>query len=74
MSSKFTDVMKAAKDEKQKPAKDERQKASSDNIVNVCIQVPLSLRKRWTIEATTREVSLKDLIVEAVEKHLSEQQ
>lgn len=72
MNGKFTDVMKAAKEEKKKPAKDERQKESLENIVNVCIKVPLSLRKRWTIEATTREVSLKELIIEAVEEYLIE--
>lgn len=72
MSGKFTDVMNAAKDAKQKEYKDDRKQASSDAIVNVCIKVPLSVRKRWTIEATTREVSLKDLVVEAVEEYLAE--
>ena len=76
MTGKFTDVMQAAKTEKQKSAKAEKQKASLDEkqksakeketIVNVCIKVPKSLRKNWSIEATQQDLSLKDFIIEAV--------
>jgi hypothetical protein len=70
MTGKFTDVMKAAKDEKKKPVKDTSMKNSSDKIVNVCIKVPLALRREWTIEATSRDMSIKDLIIDAVEEYL----
>lgn len=76
MTGKFTDVMQAAKTEKQKSAKTEKQIASLDeekksakekeSVVNVCIKVPKSLRKTWTIEATQQDLSLKDFIIEAV--------
>jgi predicted HicB family RNase H-like nuclease len=77
MSGKFTDVMKAAKDEKQKDVKDERQivskddrqKASLDDVVNVCIKIPRSVRKRWTMAATQSDMTLKDWIMDAIEKH-----
>ena len=108
MAGKFTDVMKAAKDEKQKAslddgmqssedvrqspstsqkaiskdaeqktskddgmlsAKEEKQKTSSDELVNVCIKVPKSLRKKWTIEAAQADMTLKDRIVEAMAEH-----
>lgn len=76
MTGKFTDVMKAAKTEKQKSVKAEKQIASLDEdkksakdkerVVNVCIKVPKSLRKNWTLEATQQDLSLKDFIIEAV--------
>ena len=68
MTGKFTDVMKAAKTEKKKSSKEERKKQSAqqEEIVNVCIKVPKSLRKEWTIKATQEDMSLKDFIIEAV--------
>lgn len=77
MSGKFTDVMKAAKDERQKLVKDDRQVASKDEvqkvaedeIVNVCIKVPKSVRKRWTLAATEADMTLKDWLLEAAKQH-----
>lgn len=44
---------------------------SREELVRVNLNVPVSQRQRWKMEAVSRGVPLSDLIVQAVEVHLS---
>ncbi len=44
---------------------------SREELVRVNLNVPVSQRQRWKLEAVSRGVPLSDLIVQAVEVYLS---
>lgn len=71
MSGKFKEVMRKAKDEKSKAEpKSEPVSKDAEKIVNLCIKIPKSQRKAWTLAATEQDLTLKDLVINAVEDYL----
>jgi hypothetical protein len=76
MSGKYGDLIKKAREpESHNSGKPENQKASKPDDepeVNLCIKVPLSLRRHWASEAKRRGVSMTRVIVAALKAEFGE--
>ncbi|NJN76721.1 MAG: hypothetical protein HC796_11810 [Synechococcaceae cyanobacterium RL_1_2] len=72
MSGKFGDLIgkaKISKPENQKTGKQENQKeqiTEPEKMVNLCVKVPKSLRQHWAAEAKRQDITMTEVIVEAL--------
>jgi hypothetical protein len=62
---------------KSKPLKQVRQNlpvqiVTQEDLVRINLNVPKSIRSRWKIEAAKRDVTLTDLILDAMKKYSGE--
>lgn len=73
MSGKYGDLIKQArKPENQESRKTEVEEAATESEVNLCIKVPVSLRRHWSAEAKRTGVTMTSVIVEALKARFGE--
>lgn len=73
MSGKYGDLIKQArKPENQETRKTEVEEAVTQPEVNLCIKVPVSLRRHWSAEAKRTGVTMTSVIVEALKARFGE--
>ncbi|BAZ71301.1 hypothetical protein NIES4106_60980 (plasmid) [Fischerella sp. NIES-4106] len=72
--SKYGDLIKKAREpENQNSGKPEDQKTpQQDPEVNLCVKVPLSLRRHWASESKRTGVSMTSIIIEALKAKFGE--
>ena len=62
--SKYSEIIKEArKDVNHNTIKPEE---TAEEMVNLCIKVPLSLRRHWAGESKKRGISMTEVIIEAL--------
>lgn len=72
MSGKYGDLIKKAREpEDQKAGKPDNQ-TTSEPEVNLCVKVPISLRRHWSAEAKRTGVTMTAVIVEALKDRFGE--
>jgi hypothetical protein len=68
--SKYSDIFKEArKDVNQNTIKPEE---TVEEMVNLCVKVPLSLRRHWAGESKKRGISMTEVIIEALKNEFGE--
>jgi hypothetical protein len=64
--SKYSEIFKEAR-------KEVRQNTiKPEELVNLCIKVPLSLRRHWASESKKRGISMTEVIIEALKNEFGE--
>jgi len=63
MSGKYTEVIKKAREPK---SQETIQPESQDENVNLCVKVPLSLRRYWMARAKEQGITVTSVIIEAL--------
>jgi hypothetical protein len=80
-SSKYGDLIKKAREpENQKASKPDDQKTSEPETtqaptepeVNLCVKVPVSLRRHWSAEAKRTGVTMTSVIISALKARFGE--
>lgn len=76
MSGKYGDLIKKAREpEDQKAGKPDNQIIKPEETepeVNLCVKVPISLRRHWSAEAKRTGVTMTAVIVEALKDRFGE--
>ncbi len=68
--SKYSEIFKEArKDVNQSTIKPEE---IVEEMVNLCVKVPLSLRRHWAGESKKRGISMTEVIIEALKSEFGE--
>lgn len=68
--SKYSELFKEArKDVRQNTIKPEE---TVEEMVNLCIKVPLSLRRHWAGESKKRGISMTEVVIEALKNEFGE--
>jgi hypothetical protein len=68
--SKYSDIIKEArKDVNQNTIKPD---GIVEEMVNLCVKVPLSLRRHWAGESKKRGISMTEVIIEALKNEFGE--
>jgi hypothetical protein len=69
--SKYSEIFKEArKDVNKNTIKPEESEESVEEMVNLCIKVPLALRRHWAGESKKRGISMTEVIIEALKKRV----
>jgi hypothetical protein len=80
-SGKYGDLIKQARNQENQAAeKPDNQKTSQPEVsaeeaepeVNLCVKVPISLRRHWSAEAKRTGVTMTSVIVEALKARFGE--
>jgi hypothetical protein len=68
--SKYSELIKEArKDVNQNTSKPEE---TVEEMVNLCVKVPLSFRRHWAGESKKRGISMTEVIIEALKNEFGE--
>jgi hypothetical protein len=63
---------KAKKTDDQKPSEAEATEEPAEPEVNLCVKVPVSLRRHWSAEAKRSGVTMTSVIIEALKARFGE--
>jgi predicted HicB family RNase H-like nuclease len=90
MTSNYREILAQAKQEKQKSSKQESRdvgkpesievdnhtsiQADNEELVNLCVRVPKSWRTKVKAAAVNHNISLGDLVVEAIERYMEQEE
>lgn len=73
MSSKFGDIIGKAKQTSKpddqisvKPDSQDIEKPPAEKMVNLCVKVPKSLRQHWAAEAKRQDITMTEVIMDAL--------
>ncbi|HBB36205.1 MAG TPA: hypothetical protein DDZ80_14780 [Cyanobacteria bacterium UBA8803] len=71
---KYGDLIKKAREpDNQKGGKPDNQKPEvTEQEVNLCVKVPISLRRHWSAEAKRTGVTMTEVIIEALKARFGE--
>jgi predicted HicB family RNase H-like nuclease len=80
--SNYREILAQAKQEKQKASEQESIEAgnptsiqaSEEEQVNLCVRVPKSWRTKVKAAAVNHDISLADLVVEAIDRYMEQEQ
>jgi hypothetical protein len=89
MASNYREILAQAKQEREKSSKPESQdvdkpenlnagnpaslQAGDEELVNLCVRVPKTWRTRVKASAVSHQISLGDLVVEAIERYMEQE-
>lgn len=71
--NKYGDLIKKAREpENQQSGLPEKPTTDTESFVNLCVKVPLSLRRHWAAESKRTGVSMTEVIIEALKAKFGE--